>query len=437
MRPSCSGFFNFLVNTTATSFLSTGLTNATCYQFRVHAINSVRVSSPSNNATATTLSVPSAPANLAAATISSSQINLTWSAPSNNGGTPITGYKIERKTACTGSFITLANTGNSSTYSDTGLTANTCYLYRVDAVNAIGTGLPSPEVVAITNSSLQTHVPSAPTGLHVATISNSTLKLTWHSPSNTGDSKITGYLIQRNGTIIVSNTFTNQTIFTDTNLLPHHKETYRVAAWNSAGLGAFSSSVSGITTNSTSVLPPGTSGNNTTFSNLGQLISDFVHKRNELLKQQRAEILNAIHECHTEMKNASHDDSKQIHDECKAKIKELREKYKESRKQLQDEFKQIREQFKLQIQNEKIKLVNATTVVHDLQKEIKQSEENEQSEKETKHSENSTANFEKEGKPFGNSTSTVEKEMNHIKNDLKKQKGKSEEHKKGQHNKED
>ena len=537
MRPSCSGFFNFLVNTTATSFLSTGLTNATCYQFRVHAINSVGVSSPSNNATATTLSVPSAPTNLlatavsssqinlswatpsnnggtpitsykilkslcagnpttitntanastmysdtglsantcyqynveavnaigigsssthnatattlsvpsapaklAAATISSSQINLTWSAPSNNGGTPITGYKIERKTACTGSFITLANTGNSSTYSDTGLTASTCYLYRVDAVNAIGTGLPSPEVVAITNSSLQTHVPSAPTGLHVTTISNSTLKLTWHSPSNSGDSKITGYLIQRNGTIIVSNTLTNQTIFTNTNLLPNHKETYRLAAWNSAGLGAFSSFVSGITMSSTSVSSPGTSGNNTnattTFSNLGQLISDFVHKRNALLKQQRAEILNAIHECHTEMKNASPDDRKQTHDECKAKIKELREKYKESRKQLQDKFKQIREQFELQIQDEKIKLVNATSIVHDLQKEIKQSEENEQSEKETKHSQNSTANL-KEGKPFGNSTGNTKKEMKNIKNDLKKQKGKSEDNKKGQHNEED
>lgn len=440
MRPSCSGFFNFLVNTTATSFLSTGLTNATCYQFRVHAINSVGVSSPSNNATATTLSVPSAPTNLLATAVSSSQINLSWATPSNNGGTPITGYKIERKTACTGSFITLANTGNSSTYSDTGLTANTCYLYRVDAVNAIGTGLPSPEVVAITNSSLQTHVPSAPTGLHVTTISNSTLKLTWHSPSNSGDSKITGYLIQRNGTIIVSNTLTNQTIFTNTNLLPNHKETYRLAAWNSAGLGAFSSFVSGITMSSTSVSSPGTSGNNTnattTFSNLGQLISDFVHKRNALLKQQRADILNAIHECHTEMKNASPDDRKQTHDECKAKIKELREKYKESRKQLQDKFKQIREQFELQIQDEKIKLVNATSIVHDLQKEIKQSEENEQSEKETKHSQNSTANL-KEGKPFGNSTGNTKKEMKNIKNDLKKQKGKSEDNKKGQHNEED
>ena len=509
MRPSCSGSFNFLVNTTTTSFLSTGLANGTCYQFRVHAINSIGISTPSNNATATTLSVPSAPTNLVATavsstqinlswttpsnnggtpimnykilkgpctgnpttttntgnasttysdtglssntcykynvkavnaigtgsssahnatattlsvpsaptnltatTVSSSQINLSWSAPNNNGGTPITGYKIERKTACAGSFITPANTGNSSTYSDTGLTANTCYVYRVSAVNAIGTGSPSTETVAITNSSLQTHVPSAPTGLHVTTISNSTLKLTWHSPSNSGDSKITGYLIQRNGTIIVSNTLTNQTIFTDTNLFPHHKETYRLAAWNSAGLGAFSNSVSGITTNSTSVSPPGTSGSNTGTtipSNLGQLVSDFVHKRNALLQQQRAEILNAIHDCHAKTKSASQEDKKQIHEECKAKIKDLREKYKEQRKQLQGEIKELKATFKGQINIEKIKHENSTRNDND-------------DEKESKHFDNSTGNLAKEIKKFNQ--------------ELKKSKGKSEEHKKG-HNQED
>src|SRR2546427_611559 len=335
MRSSCSGSFNFLVNTTTTNFLSAGLTNGTCYQFRVFAINSVGISSPSNNATASTLSVPSAPTHLVAKAVSSSRIKLGWSAPSNNGGTPITGYKIEKKNGCAGSFIILAHTVNSSTlYSDTGLIANTCYLYRVSAINVIGTSSPSADAIAITNSSL-THVPSAPTGLHVTTVSNTTLKLTWHSPSSSGDSPITGYLIQRNGTTIVINTFTNQTNFTDTNLLPNHKETYRTASWNSVGLGAFSNSASGITANSTSVSPPGTPGNltgtGTLPSNLGQLISDFVHDRNALLKQERAAILNAIHECHAEIKNASHDDKKQIHDECKAEIKHVNKDLKKNK----------------------------------------------------------------------------------------------------------
>ena len=435
MRSSCSGSFNFLVNTTTTNFLNTGLTNGTCYQFRVFAINSVGISSTSNNATATTLSVPSAPTNLVAKAVSSSQIKLGWSAPSNNGGTPITGYKIEKKNGCAGSFIILAHTVNSSTlYSDTGLIANTCYLYRVSAINVIGTSSPSADAIAITNSSL-THVPSAPTGLHVTTVSNTTLKLTWHSPSSSGDSPITGYLIQRNGTTIVINTFTNQTNFTDTNLLPNHKETYRTASWNSVGLGAFSNSASGITINSTSVSPPGTPGNltgtGTLPSNLGQLISDFVHNRNALLKQERAAILNAIHECHAEIKNASHDDKKQIHDECKAKIKELREKYKESRKQLQEEFKQLREQSKLQIEDEKIKLENATHAASDLGKEIKQSE------KENEQSVGSIANHESVIKHFDNTTNNLAKEIKHVNKDLKKNKGKSEGNKKRNHNQED
>ena len=54
---SCSNSFNFLVNTTSTSFLSSGLNNGTCYQFRVSAINSVGLSNPSNVALATTLSL--------------------------------------------------------------------------------------------------------------------------------------------------------------------------------------------------------------------------------------------------------------------------------------------------------------------------------------------------------------------------------------------
>jgi len=142
---------------------------------------------------------------------------------------------------------------------------------------------------------------------------------------------------------------------------------------------------------------------------LGQLVSDFVHKRNALLQQQRAEILNAIHDCHAKTKSASQEDKKQIHEECKAKIKDLREKYKEQRKQLQGEFKELKATFKGQINIEKIKHENSTRNDND-------------DEKESKHFDNSTGNLAKEIKKFNQ--------------ELKKSKGKSEEHKKG-HNQED
>ena len=433
---SCSNSFNFLVNTTSTSFLSSGLINGTCYQFRVSAINSVGLSSPSNVALATTLSVPSAPTNLVALAVSSSQINLSWSSPANSGGVPINGYKIERKNSCASIFSVIANTGNASTiYSDTGLSANTCYQYRVLSHNAIGTGLPSNNATAITKSSLQTHVASAPTGLSITVISSSSLKLTWNAPSDDGGSPITGYLIQRNGTAIVTNTFSHQTMFTNTNLLPHHQETYRVAAWNDAGLGAFSNTATGTTANSTKVLPPG-NGNNTNAtttlpSNLGQLVSDFVHKRNLLLKQQRTEIVNMIHECNAKIKNAAKDDRKQIHEECKAKIKELREQYKDLRAKLNEQFKELRDKFKSQM-HESIKFGNATSVAKHLENETKSEKGNKQSEKENEQSENENKQSENKSKQSDQGIANSAKEMKQFKE--LKNKGRSEDHKKGHQN---
>ncbi|WP_197054497.1 fibronectin type III domain-containing protein, partial [Nitrosococcus oceani] len=84
-----------------TTYLNTRLVANTTYTYRVSAISSAGIGNSSNEATATTLSTPSAPRNLSATVISSSQIDLIWNAPSNNGGTPITGYKILRDNSCT------------------------------------------------------------------------------------------------------------------------------------------------------------------------------------------------------------------------------------------------------------------------------------------------------------------------------------------------
>lgn len=72
---------------------------------------------------------PSIPANLTATTISSSQINLSWTASTDNVG--VTGYRIFR------GGTEIATTANIS-YSNTGLQANTTYTYRVSAYDAAG-----------------------------------------------------------------------------------------------------------------------------------------------------------------------------------------------------------------------------------------------------------------------------------------------------------
>ena len=88
---------------------------------------------------------PSAPTGLTATTASSSQINLSWTAPSNNGGSAVTGYKVDRSNNGGSTWSTVAsNTGSiGTTYSSTGLTANATYTFRVSAINVVGTSSPS------------------------------------------------------------------------------------------------------------------------------------------------------------------------------------------------------------------------------------------------------------------------------------------------------
>ena len=102
----------------------------------------------------TSTTVPGAPTGLTATAASSSQINLSWVAPTNNGGSAITGYKIERSTDSGSTWsVLVSNTGSAgSTYSNTGLASSTTYTYRVSAINSVGTSSPSNIASATTGS---------------------------------------------------------------------------------------------------------------------------------------------------------------------------------------------------------------------------------------------------------------------------------------------
>jgi hypothetical protein len=69
------------------------------------------------------------PTNLTATTISSTQINLTWTASTDNVG--VAGYNIYRNG-------TKVGTTTSTAYSDTGLMSSTTYTYTISAYDAVG-----------------------------------------------------------------------------------------------------------------------------------------------------------------------------------------------------------------------------------------------------------------------------------------------------------
>ena len=101
--------------------------------------------------------VPDRPA-LTATVNGKTQIDLSWTAPENDGGPDITDYKLEVcETGCDAAAATWtvldADPGTESTattYSHTGLTAETTRSYRVSAKNSLGFGAPSEVVSATT-----------------------------------------------------------------------------------------------------------------------------------------------------------------------------------------------------------------------------------------------------------------------------------------------
>jgi chitodextrinase len=79
---------------------------------------------------------PSSPTNLAATAVSSSQINLSWNASTDNVG--VTGYRVFR---CRGTGCTPATqiaTVSGVSYSDTGLSPSTTYVYQLKAHDVAG-----------------------------------------------------------------------------------------------------------------------------------------------------------------------------------------------------------------------------------------------------------------------------------------------------------
>ncbi len=92
---------------------------------------------------------PSSPTNLSASSISSSQINLSWTDTSSNED----GFYVERSTTSGTGFSQIATTGaNVATYSNTGLSSDTTYFYRVRAFNADGASDYSNEASSTTGS---------------------------------------------------------------------------------------------------------------------------------------------------------------------------------------------------------------------------------------------------------------------------------------------
>ena len=151
-------------NARTTTYSDVNLRPATTRHYRVAAINLAGVGKFSNTARATTdATLPGVPRRLSADAVGTSQIGLSWQAPSDDGGARVTGYRIEVSDDGGRSWEDLvANTRTTATvHTHTGLAPASTRHYRVSAINRIGVGNAS----RVAGSTTDATVPDAPTGL--------------------------------------------------------------------------------------------------------------------------------------------------------------------------------------------------------------------------------------------------------------------------------
>ncbi len=258
----CTSFAQIATPTT-TTYNDTGLTASTSYSYRVRSTDTAgNLSGYSNVASVATPAAPdttppSVPSNFSATPASTTQINLLWTASTDNVG--VTGYLLER---CLGSgciaFSQIASPTVTS-YSDTGLTASTSYSYRVRAKDAAGNLSAYSSVVSLVTPAVpDTTPPTAPSSLSATPTSSTQVNLSW--TSSTDNVAVTGYHLERcvgSGCTSFSQIATpSGTTYGDTGLTASTSYGYRVRATDAAGNLSGYSNVATVTTQAAINNPP-------------------------------------------------------------------------------------------------------------------------------------------------------------------------------------
>jgi glucose/arabinose dehydrogenase/fibronectin type 3 domain-containing protein len=262
---SCTNFAQ--VGTTPnTNLSSTGLAANTVYRFRVRAADAAGNLSPysaivSGRTLAADTTRPTAPTGLTANAVSPTQVNLGWTASTDNVG--VTGYRVER---CQGAGCTtwaeIASTSTTS-HSDTGRLPGTVYRYRVRAMDAAGNlSLYSSIATVTTPAVTDGSPPSAPAGLTAAPVGSGQVNLGW--AASTDNVGVAGYRVERCAGTGCTNfaqvASPSTTSYSDNGLSASTTYRYRVRAADAAGNLSGYSNVAEATTGAASPSPGGLVG---------------------------------------------------------------------------------------------------------------------------------------------------------------------------------
>jgi YVTN family beta-propeller protein len=200
------------------------LTPGISYNYSITATNQNGAGQPYlSTSPVTPIGPPNPPTNVTASS-SNASATITWQAPTNTNGSPITDYIV---IPSGGSPIDTKSTNTS--YTVTGLTNGNTYVFSVIAVNNAGQSNPSNFSNAVTPAS----VPNPVSNLTAYSVGNDSVSLSWMSPTNTGGYPIEGYIISyANYDITIPAT---QNTYVVSNLSPGSSYSFSVVAFNQVG----------------------------------------------------------------------------------------------------------------------------------------------------------------------------------------------------------
>ena len=216
--------------------------------YRVRAVSEAGVqgpwSAPVVARTSGAETVPGAPTGVSATPEGGNSINVSWSAPVDDGGSAITRYEVQWSPDSMGGWRGAGNTADAETFTltDTGIAFGTKRYYRVAARNSRGLGAWSDPPASATT---QAGVPGQP-NLAARPADANTILLTWDAPADNGGA-IGRYRIEYStdgspdGTWhLLARPIPEDTSYEDGGLDPGTRRFYRIRATNTAGDGSWS-----------------------------------------------------------------------------------------------------------------------------------------------------------------------------------------------------
>lgn len=231
-RGTCSALTDqaLIASVTTTSNVDGSVKAGTVYYYTVKAINKAGAPSASPSALAIIKVPPGTPCGLTAVG-SNGAVTVSWSAPSSNGGSAITGYKLYRSTV-PGSETLVASLGKCASYTDAGLVNGKTYYYRVSAVNAVGEGNLSQEVPGMPKAA--SAVPGAFS--LIASATSGSVRLSWTMPSSVCPLQHFDVIRKVSGSeTVIAKLSPSRTSYVDQTAVTGKDYSYRVVAFNSAG----------------------------------------------------------------------------------------------------------------------------------------------------------------------------------------------------------